>query len=386
MVCRYLQAARTCELERSDVVIDPEQSQPVPAQVCRELLRNEFDANDLNFSLINGLLSVLSGQLLKLSNSKFFRWQELANLVTEDVAPELRKLLFESLKKTATDFATRSVNNSRSEQEVSFSRVTSSQPAVHTTAGGKVHITAAHMLDRVKSMIRWDDSNHLVVQFNSHNSETVTILYRDVTQVGDEIHRLMEPQTCLLHSREDDPLPDLRKLHQHELQSLLERIACSSLQKASGLQDDYALTADNLLKMALVMQRVRAHVPVVIMGETGCGKTSLIRYLANVCSAKFCHFTLHAGLSQGDIVREITSRNDEATSLSNEVWVFLDEVNTCDHLGLLSEVICHRRLSGRKLSRNIVFLAACNPYRERTSTQAMNVGPPSDRGDKVGRS
>jgi len=44
--------------------------------------------------------------------------------------------------------------------------------------------------------------------------------------------------------------------------------------------DNYALTLDNFYKMCLIIQRIRAKVPVVVMGETGVGKTSLVRFLA----------------------------------------------------------------------------------------------------------
>lgn len=43
---------------------------------------------------------------------------------------------------------------------------------------------------------------------------------------------------------------------------------------------NYALTFDNILKMVAIFFRVRSNIPVILMGETGCGKTSLLRYLA----------------------------------------------------------------------------------------------------------
>lgn len=48
--------------------------------------------------------------------------------------------------------------------------------------------------------------------------------------------------------------------------------------------------------------------------------------------------------------------------LASTWWVFLDEINTCDHLGLLTELMCNNSMLGTKLPRNIVLLAACNPY------------------------
>ena len=45
------------------------------------------------------------------------------------------------------------------------------------------------------------------------------------------------------------------------------------------------------------------------------------------------------------------------------MWVFLDEINTCNSMGLISELMCKHTYQGKKLPSNIVFIAACNPYR-----------------------
>ena len=39
----------------------------------------------------------------------------------------------------------------------------------------------------------------------------------------------------------------------------------------------YELTTDNVMKMMAIWMRFKCNIPVVIMGETGCGKTRLIR-------------------------------------------------------------------------------------------------------------
>ena len=44
----------------------------------------------------------------------------------------------------------------------------------------------------------------------------------------------------------------------------------------------YVLTVDNLIKMLAIQMRFRCGIPVVIMGETGCGKTRLIRYMCDL--------------------------------------------------------------------------------------------------------
>ena len=77
-----------------------------------------------------------------------------------------------------------------------------------------------------------------------------------------------------------EKLLELQKLDQNQLKTKLERIVRTNVKRSddTAANQSYVLTADNVLKMVLVIQRVRAGIPVIVMGETGCGKTSLIRY------------------------------------------------------------------------------------------------------------
>ena len=43
--------------------------------------------------------------------------------------------------------------------------------------------------------------------------------------------------------------------------------------------DSYKITEDNYKKMILILFRIFANVPVILIGETGCGKTGLIKQL-----------------------------------------------------------------------------------------------------------
>ena len=35
------------------------------------------------------------------------------------------------------------------------------------------------------------------------------------------------------------------------------------------------------------------------------------------------------------------------------LWVFLDEINTCDSMGLLSEIVCKKKVLGYDIPNNI---------------------------------
>ena len=139
--------------------------------------------------------------------------------------------------------------------------------------------------------------------------------------------------------------------------------------------NDYVLSADNFLKMILIKNKINSNLPVVIMGETGCGKTSLISYLAlKLLRVKLLLFNVHAGISQKAFVEQIKPYFSIADLYPAEnVWIFLDEFNTSDCMYVITEMITKSTLLGQGLPSNIKLLTACNPYKVR-NTKKVNVG------------
>lgn len=99
---------------------------------------------------------------------------------------------------------------------------------------------------------------------------------------------------CRYYSAPTTPLPshgtreppDYRTLSQEQLLTELcnffvinadERAAAM---RATAVWRAYTFNADNLLKMMIVHVRLSATVPVIVSGETGCSKTSLVKFLA----------------------------------------------------------------------------------------------------------
>ena len=163
----------------------------------------------------------------------------------------------------------------------------------------------------------------------------------------------------------------------------------SEYKSLEEIAKNYVFTADNFVKMVLILLRIRSNIPVIMMGETGCGKTSLIRKLSemknNGNADKMKILNIHAGTNDNDIINFINEKViPETIKMNNEnktekekrkklnllfeehkIWVFLDEINTCKSMGLISELMCKHSCQGKPLPSNIVFIAACNPYRQR---------------------
>jgi len=143
--------------------------------------------------------------------------------------------------------------------------------------------------------------------------------------------------------------------------------------EAEGVEEPspgYVLTVDNLLKMLSIFSRIRAGLPVIIMGETGCGKSSLIRQLCALAKLPLHTLNIHGGMDDRQVLDWMQAQVQFVRGMhaSRRLIVFLDEVNTCNSMALFKEITCDRTLEGVPLPNNLVVIAACNPYRIRKHT------------------
>ncbi|XP_046854892.1 uncharacterized protein LOC124447906 [Xenia sp. Carnegie-2017] len=358
VVCQYLNVFEKNELDNTDVFYaGSDKVKPLFEHRCRELLRKHYGTTgDMTFSMLHTFLGFLADQLRKFSKSTFFEVKNLKEML-EDNASGVRKNLFEILLHTSKDFASRSLSTCDSTEAQNTSSLS----------------TAQNIVQRMKGMIQWEESNHLLIVFQNIDSQTIAAFYRDKSKVPSNIRELLKSQIVGEKSKE---LVDFKELSHEDLHKMLEKIACtrSSQGNVASKFSGYALTADNMLKMILIILRVRAKIPIIIMGETGCGKTSLVQYLASTCGIPFSIYNFHAGRTDDEIREFVEKESDKAQSATGQRWIFLDEINTCHHLGLINEIMCHHTLLGHPISRKLIFIAACNPYKLRSPESSSTAG------------
>uniref|UniRef100_A0A8C6V5D3 RING-type E3 ubiquitin transferase n=1 Tax=Naja naja TaxID=35670 RepID=A0A8C6V5D3_NAJNA len=141
--------------------------------------------------------------------------------------------------------------------------------------------------------------------------------------------------------------------------------------------ETYELTTDNILKMLAIEMRFRCGIPVVLMGETGCGKTRLIKYLcelrksgANSDNLKLVK--VHGGTTADTIYAKVREAEGMAqynkSNYQFDTILFFDEANTTDAVSSIKEVLCDHTIEGKPLRPNsgLQIIAACNPYRKHT--------------------
>ncbi|RXN10159.1 E3 ubiquitin-protein ligase RNF213-beta-like protein [Labeo rohita] len=140
----------------------------------------------------------------------------------------------------------------------------------------------------------------------------------------------------------------------------------------------YELTTDNVMKMLAIHMRFRCEIPVIIMGETGCGKTRLIRFLCDLqregrVVENMKLVKVHGGTTSEVIYRKV--REAEKLALQNrqryelDTVLFFDEANTTEAIFAIKEVLCDKTVQGYHLKKNsgLKIIAACNPYRRHTT-------------------
>jgi hypothetical protein len=158
----------------------------------------------------------------------------------------------------------------------------------------------------------------------------------------------------------------------------------------------YELTIDNCLKLMAIFMRLKCGRPVVIMGETGCGKTRKIKFYADlnlnprmVNYQNLIHFKVHGGTTAEDIERVLAKaeklaqlnkrklndalRQSSGAKITSELAsyqataiLFFDEANTTEAIGLIKEIMCDLTCNGRPIDtqNGLKLVAAVNPYRK----------------------
>ena len=128
-----------------------------------------------------------------------------------------------------------------------------------------------------------------------------------------------------------------------------------------------------------------ARIPIILEGETGCGKTYLVKCWCALRNLSLEVITIHGGYDMFRIKEMLLKivkkahnryRGTKDKTKRKKTLIFLDEMNTTSSVDLLKEAICDFRVDGTSLAtatnglfENITFIGAINPDRKRTSKE-----------------
>ena len=408
IVANYLKSLLENRIDKFDLIIPnvtpadliinkktPINAIEIPAQQCQKLIFDTIkeEINEPTYYQIISFINVLAVQLKKLNQSFFLNAAQL--LSTHKKINHIRTFIVKSFIKITKHFT-----------EGAFTNLLKGQEKVHKSQFGQydegkdINKAVNDLANYSHEVISYEKIDPSLLFFHEGEGESFSII-TNKNPNDQEYKSLLELKNSQAFSKKEllKNLPKYSGFDKFQFLEELKNILDIKNPVKSGTNSDwksleeitgnYVFTADNFVKMVLILLRIRSNIPVIMMGETGCGKTSLIRKLSemknNGKSDKMKILNIHAGTNDNDIInfineevipeankieetnKEERKKRMEMKQLFEEIklWVFLDEINTCKSMGLISELMCKHTCQGKPLPSNIVFIAACNPYRQR---------------------
>ena len=364
-------------------------------EVIIELINKYFLKNCISFPTFHQLsvfFNILSQMLINFENSTYS--PEMINIQKKEmkgipsaIYDNLRSTIFESLLETTKEFT--NIDSVRDNQISAFS---------------KLEDKDSILIAENKFCKAWENSSHFSMLFVDDGS--FICIYRDSKIIPKNIKEFLFIQkyleTMSTSSIQSKFLQSLsNKLASNEIEAenynemtcdqLIEKLVTFYFQFSSRNSGQipkeqykpiritelarmgYVLTPDNFLKMNLIFIRCISNIPLIIMGETGVGKTSLIRFFVReILQEQLEIICIHSGLTWKQIFDKISEINDKAKIQKDRIWVFLDEFNTSECVGMICDILCEKKLGTLQLANNIILVGACNPYRTKPLNCSYN--------------
>ena len=378
-----------------------------------------------NYYQINLFINILSGQLKNFSNNYYLTATNL--IQTEIILKEpnlryLRDFTINSFKINTINFILGMSEEIKQVQKDTYIYIQKYND--ENIKKEKTMIT----LCEPKSIISFDKIKTALIFFNEGDSQNFTIIIKDKPD-KDEYDKLLKLIKSLTKVRniilslnnikekefEVKELKSYTKFTHEKLLAEIKQIltlnnpiytydkyGIINLKPMEEIIGNYIFTPDNFIKMILLLIRIRENIPIIIMGEAGCGKTSLIIKLSELLNNgenKVEIFNFHAGITEEDIIKFLFDEKEidgvkydsiieKAKNLENaeekkyksfkrigmkyskkKLWVLFEHFNTCNYIGLIEEIMIKHTCQGIELPENILFIGACNPYRYRTKNE-----------------
>ena len=343
---------------------------PLSQNRCIELIKQYFTIQHPTYYQITSFINILADQLKKFNNSLYLSVQQLHNvsvLKKQANLKTIRSFLVDSLIKITQHFTKGAYTDLINSQNIAFI-------SQESESSENMQEKALKALMN-KEKVSFDQIDPSLIFFNE-DGQSLSII--STCPSNSELYKQLTNLYNSGHIGNEDKLVDYKTIEKKEFLNQIQRVLSIPndidkqisrgnriYQSLNKLTESYEFTADNYIKMILILLRIRANIPVIMMGETGCGKTSLIRMIKELKNNAMFILNIHAGIVDKDIINFMTERGllESQHVFIDKVWVFLDEINTCNSMGLIAEMMCNHTMNGVRISEHVVFIAACNPYR-----------------------
>eukprot|EP00930_Biecheleria_cincta_P035478 TRINITY_DN24399_c0_g1_i1.p1 TRINITY_DN24399_c0_g1~~TRINITY_DN24399_c0_g1_i1.p1 ORF type:complete len:4764 (+),score=1067.82 TRINITY_DN24399_c0_g1_i1:48-14339(+) len=260
------------------------------------------------------------------------------------------------------------------------SRITEEQQAraladAQAENSGAGRIEVSMYVSRFDKMPSWESCVHPVANFKKNNRGMIigcNIMSLRQDFIGNFIDRNLQNSLNLNDLKLDR---DWSKVtHQDAVQLVHQIEGGELLDKKDHLNGpkEYVVTVDNLIKLMSIQQRLKYLLPVILMGETGCGKTALVKFLAQTLDFRLFTLDIHGGITDQAIMDHLDNATRHAAD-EKGVLVFFDEINAANCMALFKTVIIDRMYGNKHIPDNVRIISCCNPYRRRKNKELEDV-------------
>eukprot|EP00105_Crassostrea_gigas_P007930 XP_011422347.1 PREDICTED: E3 ubiquitin-protein ligase rnf213-alpha isoform X2 [Crassostrea gigas] len=338
---------------------------------CLQTLLKHCGIPDPSWAELRHFVWFLNTQLVDFESSDY-----LSHAAAEDL-PGFAQFVLRFLIQMSRDFATRSLNMSEESPIQMLKRIDSADEEEEKDEAD---------LRQFQLRRTWESSPHPYLFFNMDRITMTFLGFNIERQTGN----LVDVQTGtvleagIMQRNLQDALKRNRVPINENFDSLPREEKLSKLCSVMGVDvpydpdPTYELTTDNVKKILAIYMRFRCDIPVIIMGETGCGKTRLVKFMCQLqCPIgvevqNMVLMKVHGGTRRSDIIRKVVEAEriaqENTANYGQKLYtvLFFDEANTTEAIGLIKEIMCDHAMEGEplKLCQSLKIVAACNPYRK----------------------
>ena len=326
------------------------------------LLNQYLTINNPNYYQINSFISILGEEFKILSNNIYLNVEEIKIKLNDrqnligirsffikcliEVTKHFIKGAYDDIIKEQNQVENNLNNNNNNDNNDTYNKNLRSLISTKKVSFDKVD----------PSLIIFNDDKQSITIIATCNKNTpyyskLKSLYNSQNQSGNDEKDCIDYKT--LSSKEYYfELHKVLNLINREIEENEKEYNDKIYSPISEIVSNYVFTSDNFIKLILIIIRLRAKIPVIMMGETGCGKTSLVRIIYDLkekyigLDEGMLILNIHAGIVDQNII-DWMYKNDLIDSNNNDnvneatKWVFFDEINTCNSMGLLSvNILC----------------------------------------------
>jgi ABC-type oligopeptide transport system ATPase subunit len=212
-------------------------------------------------------------------------------------------------------------------------------------------------------------------------NESMKIIFRTLSDVDPKVKDFYNSQIAAKYPKLKD-LIEQKDFLCELIEAFCERTDQSFVQsRVNAINESinqkkrrFMFTADNYIKIRLIKLRADLGIPLILMGESGCGKTFLLEFLAEtLLQEKFRCLVLHSGIKEQDFEEFVKKCIQEAKrDYKKNLWMFFDEINTTPLISNITELLTQRQAhfnteENIRLPENIIIVCACNPFKLKRS-------------------